>query len=67
MVSTRTVGVRIAAIIIHSDQLIRKCGLMIKFHAFLICMPIQDVGVIRSGMKPVQSNKAGIIKGHKNL
>ena len=56
---------RIAAIIVHSDLLIRKRGLMIKFHAFLIRGAIQDVGVMRSGMKPVLSPKLELLKGIK--
>jgi hypothetical protein len=39
---------------------------MIKFHAFLICMAIQDVGVMRSGMKPVLSpTKLELLKAIK--
>jgi len=34
---------------------IKKCGLTLNVHAFLIYMTMQDVGVMESGLKPAIS------------
>jgi hypothetical protein len=41
------------AISVDSELSIKRCGLQLIFHAFLICMAIQHIGVMPSGAKRV--------------